>query len=122
MLTAKQGQVVRAYAILNLMGQQQLATPVAYKLFKLKKSLATVVEFQSEQERNLAEELGGSFGETGKLELPKDQRAEYEKRHKEMVETMCEVDCEKVKLKMSDIPTISMDVIEALDLFIDFKE
>lgn len=122
MLTAKQGEVVRAFAILGMMGQQQLSTPVAYKLFKLKKALATVVEFQSEQEKKLAEELGGSFSETGKLDLPKDQKAEYDKRHKELVETECEVECDRVSLKMSDIPVISMDVIDALDLFIEFKE
>lgn len=122
MLKTKQGEAVRAFAILGMMGQQQLATPVAYKLFRLRKALSTVVEFQSEQERKLAGELGGHFTDAGKLELPDEAKAEYEKRHKELADTECEVDCSRVKLKMSDIPVISMDVIDALDLFIEFKE
>lgn len=122
MLTVKQGEAVRAFAILGAMGQQQLSTAVAYKLFKLRKALSTVVEFQSEQERNLAEELGGGFDERGKLNLPDEAKPEYDKRHKELADSECEVECDKVKLKMSDIPVMSMDVIDALDQFIEFTE
>ena len=119
-MKAKQGQAVLAYGVLNLMGKRQLNTGTAFKLFKLKKKLDDIVQFQAEQENNLAESCGGKI-ENGRLILPDDKKAEYAEKHKEIAEAECEID-ERISLPLREIPFSTIEEIEALDPFINFTE
>ena len=116
-----QGQAVSAYAVIKSMGRRQLQTGTAFQLFRLKKKLEDVVEFQIEQENNLAESLGGTI-ENGRLNVPDERLKEYTERHKEISDTECEIDTEKVTLSIGEIPAITIDEIEALDPVITFIE
>ena len=51
----KQSKLARAYKVLNDLGQQRLPSMIAYKLFKLKKQLQPVWDFQVEQEQQIFE-------------------------------------------------------------------
>ena len=116
-----QGQAVSAFTVLKSMGRRQLNPNTAFQLFKLKKKLEDIVEFQIEQENNLAESLGGTI-DNGRLNLPDDKLKEYAEKHKEISDTECEIDTEKVTLSLGEIPTITIDEIEALDPVITFIE
>lgn len=116
-----QGQVVAAYGVLNLMGKRQLNTGTAFRLFKLKKKLDDIVEFQAEQENSLAESLGGMI-DNGRLILPDDKRSEYTEKHREITETECEIDIDRVPISLNEIPISTIEEIEALDPFISFTE
>jgi len=120
-MKVKQGQAVLAFGVLNLMGKRQLNTGTAFRLFKLKKKLDDVVEFQIEQENSLAESLGGKI-ENGRLILPDDKKAEYAEKHKAIAEAECEVDSERISLPLREIPFSTIEEIEALDPFIEFTE
>lgn len=116
-----QGQAVEAFAVLKSMGRRQLQTGTAFQLFRLKKKLEEVVQFQVEQENQLAETLGGSI-DNGRLILPEEKRQEYVEKHKEIIGTECEVDIEKIGLSLGEIPFATIEEIEALDPVITFKE
>lgn len=120
-MKVKQGQVVLAFGVLNLMGKRQLNTGTAFRLFKLKKKLEEIVEFQIEQENRLAESLGGSI-ENGKLNLPSDKQVEYSEKHKEIADAECEIDIDRVSIPLKEIPFSTIEEIEALDPFINFTE
>ena len=105
------------------MEQQPMNTSTAYKWYKLKKDLSDIVDFQSEQEIKLVNELGGSVTPDGSIELPDDKRAEYIERHKELEEMECEINRDdKVELNMSELKEISIMDMEALDEFVNWKE
>lgn len=117
-----QGKAVRAYSTLVAIGKRQLNTGTAFKFFKLKKALDPILEFQSEQEQNLAKELGGEFAENGRLMLPEEKRVEYKVRHKELEETECEVNADRISIPISELPYATIDEIDALDPFVEFTE
>lgn len=118
-----QGKAVNAYAALALMSRKQLNSFTAYKLFKLKKKLVSIVEFQSEQEQKLVAELGGTITENGAIQIEdQSKRMEYLEKHKELENLPCEVDGGKIALYMKEVPDISMADMEALEEFIDWKE
>ena len=121
-MKTKQGNAVRAYVVLQSMGRRQLNTVTAFKLFRLKKKLHEIVEFQTEQERTLAESLGGTIDEHGRLIISDDKRAEYEIKHALIADTDCEIDTEKVTLPMAEIPYSTIEELEALDPFIELTE
>lgn len=116
-----QGQAVLAYRVLNLMGKRQLNTGTAFRLFKLKKNLDDIVEFQIEQENSLAESLGGKI-DNGRLILSDDKITEYNETHKVIAETECEIDTERISVSLMEIPFSTIEEIEALDPFINFTE
>ena len=95
----------------------------AYKLFRLKKAVGLIVEFQSEQERKLIHELGGSVADSGAILIDdKEKRIEYAKRHKELEELECDVNIEKMVMHMKEVPEIAMQDMETLEEFIEWKE
>ena len=118
-----QAQAITAFVTIRKMERQPINTFTAYKLFKLKKALADIVDFQSEQEIKLIEELGGKVSPDGAIDLPEDKKAEYIERHKELEEMECEIDREgKIELYMKELKEISISDMEALDDFIEWKE
>lgn len=121
-MKATQKQALTAYILLNQMSAKPLNSFTAYKLYRLKKALKDPVEFQIEQERKIAEDLGGEITEDGRLNLPEGKAEEYESRHKELVEMECDIDAEKVEIHMKELPNISMADMETLEAFIEWKE
>ena len=117
-----QGKAIAAFTTLAQMGRKPLNSLSAYKLFRLKKALSHVVEFQSEQEYKLIEELGGKVSESGAIELDREGVEKYREKHREMEATECEIDTQPVEMRISDIPEISVSEIESLEDFIDWKE
>ena len=117
-----QGKAISAFTTLAQMGRKPLNSLVAFKLFKLKKALAHVVEFQTEQEYKLIEELGGTVTESGAINLDREGVEKYREKHREMENTECEIDTQPVEMRISDIPEISVSEIESLEEFVDWKE
>ena len=84
-------------------------------------------KFQSEHDMpmpvcKLIEELGGTVTESGAISLDREGVEKYRAKHKELEETECEIDTDRVELRVSDIPEISVSDIESLEEFIDWKE
>lgn len=118
-----QGKAVSAYAALAQMSRKPMPSFAAYKLFRLKKALAPIIEFQSEQEAKIVEELGGQINENGTIQLEDpEKRREYVDRHRELEAMTCEVDTKQIVMHMKELPDLSLSEIEALDEFIEWKE
>lgn len=118
-----QGKAVVAFTTLSRMSQKTLPSFAAYKLFKLKKALAPVVEFQTEQEVKLVEEIGGEISDKGAISFTEQaQREEFFQKHKELEELPCDVATEKIVMHMKELPDLSMADMDALDDFIEWKE
>ena len=122
-----QGKAVSALIAINRISGQKMPSFAAYKLFRLRKKLKDVAEFQSEQEEKLVEELGGKINELGNViwndlseKAAKD--AEYAKRHKELEDMECEIDTEKIMMTFKEISEITPRDMEAMDDFIEWKE
>ena len=118
-----QEKALGAFRALNRMSQKSMNSFAAYKLFRLKKALSPVLEFQAEREQTLVEELGGTISETGAILIKdKDKRAEFQQKYKELSDMECEVDAEKLVMYMKELPEISLSDMDALDEFIEWKE
>ena len=118
-----QGEAVKAFGTLTAISKEQVSSTTAYKLFKLKKALSTIIEFQSEQEVTLAEQCGGSVSDDGRLNFPDDEsRMLYAAKHKELEEMECEIGHERMKMSLREIPRMTIQSIELLDPYIDFEE
>lgn len=122
-----QGKAVSALIAINRISGQKMPSFAAYKLFRLRKKLKDVAEFQGEQEEKLVEELGGKINDMGRViwndpgeKAAKD--AEYAKRHKELEDMECEIDTEKIMMTFKEISEITPQDMEALDDFIEWKE
>lgn len=118
-----QGKVIAAFGALLSVSQQKIPSFAAFKLFRLKKALAEIVDFQAEQEQKIVEELGGSIDKMGRFHLPNDEKTnEYIEKHKELDALECEVNTERITMFMKEVPEISVSEMEALDEFIEWKE
>lgn len=118
-----QRNAINAYSVIAVMARKQMNSLAAYKLFKLKKALSDIVEFQAEQERKFVGEHGGSISETGRVTFEdKAKEAEYNKAYKELQNMECDVQIEKATMCLVDIPEITIAEIEVLDPFIEWKE
>lgn len=118
-----QGKAVAAYSTIARIGQKPMPSFAAYKLFRLKKALAPVVEFQSEQEVKKVEELGGKISESGLIQIEgKGKRSAYNEWHKELENLPCDVMTERISMVMKELPEMSVADMDSLDEFIEWKE
>lgn len=116
---ATQQQALKAYTALTSMGRK-VTGETAFKLFKLKQELKTIVEFQVEQEQEMVARNHGTISETGQINFTdEDDRKKFVAEHKELGEMECDV--KGITLKIESIPGITMDEIEALDGIITFE-
>ena len=112
-------KAVTAYVTLKGMGMKA-AGMTAFSLFKLKKELETVVQFQSEQEMKLVEKYKGEVMETGAIRIADpEQRKAFEKEYRELGNVECEID--GIEVSIDQIPEITMQEIEALDGLVKFS-
>ena len=118
-----QGKAISAFITLMEMSKKPMTGQAAFKLFKLKKKLRDIVDFQTEQEQKLAEELGGTITENGKIEFTDPSLyPEFKRRHKELEDLECEIETEKISMTMKELPDMSIAEMDALDEFIDWRE
>lgn len=115
-----QRQAIEAYLTLTAMGKSVKGV-TAYKLYKLKDKLKSVVEFQSEEEVKIVEKYDGTILEGGKIKLPDgSDREAYEKDMNELHDIECEI--EPIEICVKEVPEITIPQIEALEGFIKFIE
>lgn len=119
-----QGKTISAFSALAGLSRKPMNSFTAYKLFKLKKALAPVIEFQSEQEEKLVAEHGGQITENGQIMIADpEKRKAFNAAHRELGELECDVDIPgKISLAMKEITDISVADMEALDDFIEWRE
>ena len=107
---------------INGMSRTQLKSPLAFKLYMMKKALMNAVDFQAEEEEKLAESLGVKISETGQFLFPdQETQVKFMKAHNEMLDAEAEIPAEPINVSVKDIPEISIAEIEALDGFINFE-
>lgn len=118
-----QGKAVLAYTTIAQMSRKPMPSFAAYKLFRLKKALAPVVEFQSEQEQKMVDEFGGRITENGMILIEDtDKRRAFAEKHKELDGMTCEVETGKIEMHMKELPDLSVADMETLDDFVTWKE
>ena len=115
------GKALKAYLTLQAMGSKQIPSSTAYKLFKLKKALLDVVEFQTEEEKKLVDECGGTITENGTIIIEDaEKRKEYAAKYKELEQMECDVEYNQIKLSSAEIKEMSINEMEALEDFVNF--
>lgn len=118
------GKVVTAAKALNSIGQAQMDNGTAWALYNLKKAMHGPVEFQTEQEMKIVEELGGKVEEGGKINFDKapEKMITFLQRRNELELMECEVKTKKVVISIKKLPRVSPADMEKLDDFIEWKE
>ena len=113
-----QGEAVKAYGTIIRMGQKATGA-AAFSLFRLKKELKEIFEFQNEEEQKIVQKFDGQIIEGGILVI-----ADKEKREKAIAEIeelhKMECDIHTVQIPAAAIPEITLAEIEALDGFVEF--
>ena len=121
-----QRKVVDALIAINRLSKQPMPSFTAYKLFRLKKKLKDVSDFQSEQEDKIIAELGGKVNERGVVTFDGDDKeskcAEFIKRQEELGNMECDMDDDRILIVLKEIHEISLSDMEVLDPFIEWKE
>ncbi len=112
-----QGDAVKAYGTIIRMGQKATGA-AAFVLFKLKKQLQEIFDFQREEEQKIIEKCGGVSEQGMILISDPEKRAECIRQLKELHALECEI--QPVQIQASAIPEINLDEIEALDGFVEF--
>lgn len=114
-----QRKVVDAYAVLNQMGRK-VTGKTAFALFRLKKQMKEIVEFQGEEEVKLVEQYGGKITEDGRILFgDKEMRTAFQMEQRKLGDMECEID--PIVIGTGEIPQITMEEIEALDGIVNFE-
>jgi len=114
-----QGDAVRAYGAITRMGQKATGA-AAFTLFRLKKGLQEIFEFQNEEEQKLVQQYGGQVIENSLVVIAdKDQRAKFQAEVEKLHAMECDI--QPVTIPAAAIPEISLAEIEALDGFVIFE-
>ena len=117
----KQGAIVKAYKVLNKIGQQDLPIRLAYDLFRVKKALQPQWDFQlAEEEKAISgarEEANGdiAFDTPEAAEACRGRLAELAGIDVDLKVTPAQIPLNTLGLKLS------MEDIEALSMFVKFK-
>lgn len=118
-----QGKAIPAMSTINGLGQKYMKSTTAYKLFRLKKALESIIEFQVEEEQKLIDELGGTINQNGMVHFDdREAGIQFAERRNELNNLECDLDIEKQDISMSEIPEISIAGIESLEAFINWVE
>lgn len=115
------GRAVTAIGTINRI-RQKIKGHDALNLFHMKNVLKEQLEFMTEEEEKLVEEYGGVIAEGGLVVIAdKDKRAAFLKAHKELEDMECEVKTEPLSMSLDRNPDVTLEDIEQLDGFINFK-
>lgn len=113
-------KALTAYRTLMTLSGKPAKAGVSLKLFKLKKILRDAVDFVSEEEQKLVEQYGGQITQDGRILIDDEKKREKFRKALEDVYNTDFEGPEKVKLRASDLPELSITDLEALEDFIDF--
>ena len=117
-----QGNAIKAYILLQRIGNEPKNKALLFKLFRLKKALKEIIDFQSEQEEKLIKECNGTFDENGRASFESDEdKRKYYEEHKELEKLECEIDLEKAEVDVNDFDGLTLDIMEIFDPFFEFK-
>ena len=115
------GRAVTAIGTINRI-RQKIKGHDALNLFHMKNVLKEQLEFMTEEEEKLVQEYGGVIAEGGLVVIAdKDKRTAYLKAHKELEDMECEVKTEQLSMSLDRNPDVTLEDIEQLDGFINFK-
>lgn len=121
MIHTTMGKVLSAYVALNRV-RNKVKGKTALDLFRLKNAMKDSVDFISEEEMKLVNEHGGAVTETGTIIIAdKDKRAAFMTARKELDMMECDVEMSPPVVNMENNPDITMEDIEQLDGFVEFK-
>ena len=115
------GKAVTAIMTINRV-RQKIKGHDALNLFHMKNMLKEQLDFMSEEEEKLVKEFGGVIAENGLVIIADtDKKAEYSKAHKELEDMECEIRTEPLTMSLDKNPDITLEDIEQLDGFVNFK-
>ena len=117
----KQINIVNAYIVTNNLIQKD-TIPIQGKwiLFKLRKDLLSYYEFYIEESKKLLNQYEVTQEESTLKFTNKEFANEYVQKQNKIDNLEVEINIEKQKCKLSDIPEITVLQMEALDSFIEF--
>lgn len=124
----KQGDIVKAYHVLEKYEQKDLPLKVSYALFKVKSKIKDQVEFQLEKERELYKKYKPVPQEDGSLKFESEEQAkefavEFTEKTNELAEIEVDIDNnKKPTISLDQLVDMSMEDIECLEPFIEFTE
>lgn len=124
----KQGDIIKAYHVLEKYEQKDLPLKVSYALFKVKSKIKDQVEFQLEKEQELYKKYKPIPQEDGSLKFESEEVAkkfamEFTKRIDELADIDVDIDNKKKsRISLDQLVDMSMEDIECLEPFIEFTE
>lgn len=116
-----QGQILTAYTALMRI-RKTVRGRDALDLFHLKNQMQENIDFQSEEESRLITEYGGNVTPEGMILIADDeQRAKFQKAMAELRNMEVDVKIDMPTVNLDRNPDITMEDIEQLHEFINFK-
>ena len=95
----------------------------ALHVFHMKNVLKESVDFLTEEEMRLVQEVGGIITENGMVTIPdKEKRDRYLAERKKLDELPCEVGADPITIQIDRCPDVTGEQIEMLDGFVIFTE
>ena len=118
----KQYKIINAYRALNaLSNNDRFSYEVLWSLYQLKKDLQPHAEFYDEALNKINQKYSQYADENGMIKG--DPFKEYSIQLSELEQMEKDVsDIDKPVLKIKDMPGISLQVVEALEDFIEFQK
>ena len=114
-------KIVNAYeATQQLIKENNLSINAKWELFKLRKELLSTYEFYISESKELFDKYETVVNGTAITFETPELATEYQTKQNEIDNFDVEISLSKHKLKLSDIPNISVSQIELLDGFIEF--
>lgn len=118
----KQNDCIKAYMAINNVCKTKFPGQIAFQVFKLKKVLGEIFDFQKEQEQEIFAEYEATFTEDGSINLKDETRAEeFVKRIEEMALIEHE-EIQPIAIPAACFEEISVEELEKLDGIIEFVE
>ena len=115
-----QRRAVLAHRIIQRMSMR-VAGKAAFSLFRLKKQLKEIMDFQGEEQEKLVKKYGGAIADNGMILIAdQEKRKEFDQEDKELGAMECEI--QPVDIRAKDVPDITLEEIEILDGFVNFTE
>ena len=116
-----QGKVLQAYAAMGRI-RRKVKGRDALDLFRLKNRMQENIDFQSEEEMRLVEEFGGQVTQEGTVLIADEEKREaFNKAIADLRGMEVEIKAEAPVISLDRCPEITMEDIEQLHEFIDFK-
>jgi len=118
----KQNVCINAYKALDVLTHANFDGTTAFKIFKLRKALKEIYDFQAEEEKRIFADYGASFNEDGSIVLEDMEKAE---EFVAKITEMSEIEHDEiipVSIPARCFDNISVEEMEKLDGVIEFTE